>query len=69
MRRNIGTMDKFLRVMISLPFLVYGFMHMSWIAGIVGVVLIGTAFVGFCGLYKLFGIDTCKKVSSGSCQI
>ncbi|HKK94687.1 MAG TPA: DUF2892 domain-containing protein [Longimicrobiales bacterium] len=31
------------------------------IAGwIVAVVMIGTAVTGFCGLYALFGINTCK---------
>ncbi len=30
------------------------------VLGVVGVVLAGTAAVGFCPLYRVFGISTCK---------
>ena len=70
MKANIGKMDRFVRVIISVPFLVYGIMEGSIIPLVVGIVILGTAVLGFCGLYTLLGIDTCKnKDKQGNCEI
>jgi len=64
MVRNEGNLDRILRALVGALLLV------AWIAGwttgtlalvlgIVGVVLVATAAVGFCPLYRLFGISTC----------
>lgn len=69
MKSNIGKVDKFLRVMISIPFIVYGIMEGSFI-GLIGVVLLATAITGWCGLYALLKSDTHKtKDSAQNCQI
>lgn len=31
----------------------------TWIFGIVAIILLATAAVGFCPLYRLFGVNTC----------
>jgi hypothetical protein len=70
MKANIGKMDRFVRVIVSVPFLVYGIMEGSIIPLVVGIVILGTAVLGFCGLYTLLGIDTCKnKDKQGNCEI
>lgn len=67
MKTNVGTADRFLRVMFGIPFLVYGIMHMS-LVGIIGVALIATGLFGFCGLYTLMGADTCQQ-KDGKCTL
>ncbi|DAB31894.1 MAG TPA: hypothetical protein CFH79_06700 [Sulfurospirillum sp. UBA11407] len=70
MKANIGKMDRFVRVIVSVPFLVYGIMEGSIIPLVIGIVILGTAVLGFCGLYTLLGIDTCKnKDKQGNCEI
>ncbi|WP_280771451.1 YgaP family membrane protein [Salipaludibacillus daqingensis] len=62
MKSNVGSSDKVVRivlgiVLLSLLFLVDG--ALKWF-GLIGIVLILTALVNFCPLYRLFGINTCK---------
>jgi hypothetical protein len=45
-------------------------MEGSIIPLVVGIVILGTAVLGFCGLYTLLGVDTCKnKDKQGNCEI
>jgi hypothetical protein len=60
MRRNIGTADKIVRVLIGLALLVLGIALKSW-WGVIGVVPVLTAFVGICPAYIPFGITTCRS--------
>jgi len=64
MIRNESNLDRTLRGLVGAALLI------AWVAGwttgtlavvlgIVGVVLIATAAVGFCPLYRVFGISTC----------
>jgi len=65
MKTNVGTADKIIRILIALGF---GALFISQTAtGIwgytllaLGGVLIVTAMVGFCPLYRLLGISTCR---------
>lgn len=62
MNQNVGTIDKLLRVVVglvllSLLVLLQG--NLRWV-GLIGLVPLGTALMGFCPLYMLFGIKTCK---------
>jgi len=61
---NEGTIDRLIRVIIGSVALLAGFF---WLAGtpqiiayIVGIVALATGLLGFCGLYSLFGVSTCK---------
>ncbi len=65
MKANVGTTDKIIRVIIGIILIISAFLFsMSWtieiIFIIVGVVALLTALSGFCLIYKLFGINTCK---------
>ena len=60
MTRNVGTVDRVARVVIGLAllsmlFLVEG--DMRWF-GLLGLVAIGTAAIGWCPAYRLLGIRT-----------
>jgi hypothetical protein len=60
MKCNVGKTDRILRVIAGVAILAAGWAYGSW-WGLVGVVLIGTAAVGFCPLYFPLGISTCRK--------
>jgi uncharacterized membrane protein len=59
MKANVGTVDKTIRVIIGMVIIAIGAVAGSW-WGLVGILPILTAFTGFCGLYALLGISTCK---------
>ena len=65
MKRNMGTADKIIRVIIAAIVAVLYFTgYISGIVGIVLLVLAGvfvlTSLVNFCPLYAPFGFSTCK---------
>jgi len=59
MKRNIGKTDMAIRVIIGLAIAAGGFYFNSW-WGLVAIIPLVTAFTGFCGLYSVLGISTCK---------
>lgn len=67
MNKNIGTVDKVVRMIIGLFLVYYAIANysvsMTWtiVSGIVGLGLIITVFTGFCIIYKIFGISTRKN--------
>ena len=65
MKINVGTADKVLRVVVGLVVIGIGFAAKSW-WGAIGLVPLLTAFVGFCPLYALLGVSTCKVKSGAS---
>ena len=60
---NEGHTDRRLRVVAGVVVLALGVAYGSW-WGLVGLVPFATGFVGFCPLYALFGIDTCREHAS-----
>jgi len=63
MTQNVGTIDRFVRGIAGAVLLlawVLGWFTDIWaiVLGIVGIVLVLTALVGFCPLYRLFGMST-----------
>ena len=65
MKKNMGSADRIIRVIIALVFA--GLYIGGLVPGIVGIILmiVGavfllTSFFGFCPLYTLVGIKTCK---------
>ncbi|MFZ5981580.1 MAG: YgaP family membrane protein [Candidatus Zixiibacteriota bacterium] len=60
MKQNIGTADRIIRIIVGLAIGTVGLYYKSW-WGLLGLLPLGSAVVGFCGLYPLLGIDTCGK--------
>lgn len=65
MKPNEGTSDRIIRliagvVLIIIGWPVLGNNTLGIILDILGVILLITGITGFCGLYKLFGINTIK---------
>ncbi|MEZ4937176.1 MAG: DUF2892 domain-containing protein [Crocinitomicaceae bacterium] len=66
MKKNMGSVDRIVRILIALVIGVLYFMEV--IEGTLGIVLVGlaaifllTSFISFCPLYLPFGIKTCKS--------
>ncbi|MBL9046751.1 MAG: DUF2892 domain-containing protein [Tabrizicola sp.] len=66
MTRNEGNADRVLRALVGVLALLGAFAFgwfsgwMVWAAAAVGVIMLVTAATGFCPLYRLVGINTCK---------
>jgi hypothetical protein len=66
MKKNMGTIDKVIRVLVAVVILVLYFTHV--ISGTLAVILlilagvfVVTSLLGFCPLYLPFGLSTRKK--------
>ncbi len=57
MKTNIGSIDRVIRIIVAVGILGAGYYFKSW-WGLVGVVPLLTAFVGFCPAYVPFGLST-----------
>jgi hypothetical protein len=68
MTANVGSADKIIRIVLGLVILVVGYLNQSW-WGLVGLVPIITAFVGFCPAYGLVGISTKTKVPTEKMKV
>lgn len=60
MKKNVGKVDALVRYLLAIVFLVVALLTQIWWFLIGTVVLAATGLVGRCGLYSLFGINTCK---------
>ncbi|MFA6301397.1 MAG: DUF2892 domain-containing protein [Candidatus Paceibacterota bacterium] len=64
MKKNESNLDRIIRIVLAVIFFAIG---LWWLDGVwqtvfyvVALILLFTGVSGFCGLYKLFGISTCK---------
>lgn len=60
MTKNLGKIDRIIRIIIGLIILALGFMNDS-LYGLIGLVPLLTAILGWCPLYCPFKIKTCSK--------
>ena len=65
MRRNVGTVDFIVRIIIGIVIAVLGVVFKNWL-GLIAIIPIGTALLHWCPLYRLFGISTCKVQETSS---
>lgn len=57
---NEGKIDRLLRVIVGLALISLVFVGPKVIWGWVGIVPLLTGLIGFCPLYTILGINTCK---------
>ncbi len=67
MKKNMGTADKTIRIIIAAIIALLYFMGtitgtLAIVLMILGVILVLTSLFSFCPLYTLFGISTANKV-------
>jgi len=60
MTKNMGGIDRGLRLVVGIALLVWGYMAQNWL-GAIGLVPLFTAAIGWCPAYLPFGIKTCKN--------
>ena len=60
MKANVGSIDRVLRVIVGLVLISLVFVGPQTPWGWIGVVPLLTALVGYCPLYSIIGIKTCK---------
>ena len=65
MKKNMGTADKIVRVLVAVVIAVLYFMNiisgtLAIILGVLAAIFVLTSLVSFCPLYMPFGIKTCK---------
>ncbi|MAY43134.1 MULTISPECIES: DUF2892 domain-containing protein [unclassified Neptuniibacter] len=61
MNKNIGTVDKSIRIFIGLVLIALVFVGPQTALGWIGLPVILIALFGWCPLYKVVGINTCKQ--------
>lgn len=65
MVKNIGQTDKIIRIVLALLLAALDFFEVvtggfSWVLSVVAIVLLVTALINFCPLYKVLGKNTCN---------
>ena len=60
MKKNMGSLDKNLRLVVGIILLIVGFFSTWWLS-LIGVIMIGTSVMGFCPAYVPFNLHTMKK--------
>ena len=59
MKKNVGSVDKTVRIIFAVIIFAAGFYFQTW-WGLLGLVPLGTALTNSCPLYMPFGISTKK---------
>jgi len=60
MKTNVGTVDKVVRILLAIIIGALGYYYQTW-WGLIALVPLTTAFIGFCPVYAPFGLSTKKK--------
>jgi len=60
MKQNVGGIDRILRIVVGIALLGAGYYYQNlW--GLVGLIPLGTALIGWCPLYLPLGLSTRKS--------
>lgn len=60
MTRNLANWDRMARLVLGALLIVLAITGMIGVWGYVGAVLVATAFMNFCPLYRIVGFKTCE---------
>ena len=65
MIKNVGQTDKIIRIVLAVILASLDFFEVvkgrfSWVLSVVAIVLLATALLNFCPLYKILGKSTCE---------
>lgn len=60
MTRNIGQIDRYARFAVGALLILLALTGVVGVWGYLGVILVGTAFVNFCPIYRVLGMKTCE---------
>lgn len=60
MKANVGGIDKVLRIAVGIVLIAMAYMNIVGVWGYIGVVPLLTGLIGWCPIYPILGIKTCK---------
>lgn len=60
MQRNLGQLDRIARFGVGALLVLLAAIGTIGIWGYIGIILLGTGFVNFCPIYRIFGLKTCQ---------
>jgi hypothetical protein len=60
MSKNIGSVDRLLRIVLGIGLISIALTGPQTPWGWIGIVPLATAFLGWCPVYSLLGLKTCK---------
>ena len=58
--KNMGGIDRIVRFIIGALLVVLAITGTIGVWGWIGIILVVTAFINFCPIYRVFGVKTCK---------
>jgi hypothetical protein len=59
MEKNVGGVDRTLRIILGIMIIGAGIYYKSW-WGLIGLVILISGIFGSCMLYELLGVNTCR---------
>lgn len=59
MNANVGTIDRVIRVILGVALIAATLAQIIGPWGWIGIIPLGTAAIGFCPAYRLFGLSSC----------
>ena len=60
MKKNVGSVDKIVRIVLGLAIGAAGYYYQSW-WGLIGIIPFATALINFCPVYTLLKLSTAEK--------
>jgi hypothetical protein len=63
LKKNIGSVDRTIRIVLGLVIIALGLFFKCWL-GAIGIIVLLTAVIRWCPAYLPFGINTGKKENS-----
>ncbi|WP_315705731.1 MULTISPECIES: DUF2892 domain-containing protein [unclassified Bradyrhizobium] len=64
MTQNVGKTDRLIRLVVGLAVLSLVFVGPKTLWGLLGLIPLGTALIGWCPPYAMLGINTCGAKSA-----
>ncbi|MFW6322386.1 MAG: YgaP family membrane protein [Guyparkeria sp.] len=65
MTPNIGTVDKWLRIIVGVVLIALAIFNVIGWWGYIGIIPLATALINFCPVYRLLGMSTREKAGGG----
>lgn len=66
MKKNMGGADRMIRIILALAVVALSYFNiitgtLAYVLLALAAIFVMTSFIGFCPLYTLFGLNTCKS--------
>lgn len=68
MKKNVGNIDKAVRIVLGLGLIVFALVTKNW-WGFIGIVPLLTAFMNYCPVYSLLNVSTTAKVKTEKLEV